>query len=188
MAARYDVIVIGAGQAGVPLASTLAISGKKTAIIEREHIGGTCINEGCTPTKTMIASGRASHVTRRGPEFGVYIGGATAYVTPATNIDMERVRQRKRDIVNSFRSANEKRLERAGVECIMGEASFTGPKSLDVKMRDGSGTKSVSDDLIFINTGERPALPKLPGLDSVPVLTSTTIMELDVSKAPYNLT
>lgn len=180
MAAKYDAIVIGAGQAGVPLASALAKSGRKTAIIEREHIGGTCVNEGCSPTKTMIASGRAAHVTRRGPEFGVHVNGAAANDAPAITIDMKRVRQRKRDIVISFRSGNEKRLEQAGVECIMGEASFTGPKSLDVTMRDGSDTKSISADFIFINTGERPVIPKLPGLDSVPILTSTTIMELDI--------
>jgi pyruvate/2-oxoglutarate dehydrogenase complex dihydrolipoamide dehydrogenase (E3) component len=180
MVTKYDAIVIGAGQAGVPLAGSLAKAGRKTAIIEREHIGGTCVNEGCSPTKTMIASGRVAHVTRRGPEFGVHVDGAATNNAPVITVDMKRVRQRKRDIVNSFRSSNEKKLEQAGVECIMGEASFAGPKLLDVKMLDGSGTKTVSADLIFINTGERPALPTLPGIDSVPILTSTTIMELDV--------
>jgi pyruvate/2-oxoglutarate dehydrogenase complex dihydrolipoamide dehydrogenase (E3) component len=180
MAAKYDAIVIGAGQAGVPLAKALANAGKKTALIEREHIGGTCINEGCTPTKTMIASGRVAYLTRRGPDYGVHVDGASVSGTPAIIVDMKRVRQRKRDIVESFRSGSENKLKAAGVECIMGEGSFTGPNSLDVKMSDGSGAKSVSSGLIFINTGERPVLPKLPGIEFVPVLNSTTIMELDV--------
>ena len=180
MIAKYDAIVIGAGQAGVPLAKALALAGKKTALIEREHIGGTCINEGCTPTKTMIASGRVAYLTRRGPEYGVHVKGALAEGAPAITVDMKRVRQRKRDIVNSFRSGSENKLKAAGVESIIGEGSFTGSHSLAIKMSDGSGTRSVSADLIFINTGERPVLPKLPGIESVPVLNSTTIMELDV--------
>lgn len=178
MLQKYDAIIIGSGQAGGPLATALAKAGKKTALIEREHIGGTCVNEGCTPTKTMIASGRVAYLTRRGPEFGVHVDGAVAGGAPALTIDMKRVRQRKRDIVDSFRSGNEKRLKDAGVDCIMGEGSFTGPKTLHVKMADGSGSRSVSAELIFINTGERPVVPKLPGIYSVSVLNSTSIMEL----------
>ncbi|KAG8994917.1 hypothetical protein FRB94_009540 [Tulasnella sp. JGI-2019a] len=170
---NYDAIVIGAGQAGVPLASALAKAGKKTLMIEREHIGGTCVNEGCTPTKTMITSGRIAYLNRRGPNYGIHSGASLT-------VDMERVRQRKRDIVVSFRTGNESRLMSAGVDCIMGEASFSDPKTVRIKMQDGSEGKSVTADLIFINTGERPAIPKLPGIESVPVLTSTSIMELDV--------
>src|SRR6476646_2210914 len=92
---HYDAIVIGAGQSGGPLSSGLARSGRKTAIVEREHVGGTCINEGCTPTKTMVASARVAHLARRGADYGVYTG--------PISIDMSRVRQRKREIVDSFR-------------------------------------------------------------------------------------
>src|SRR5438128_2310559 len=100
---HYDAIVIGAGQAGGPLSTTLAQAGWKTAIIEREHVGGTCINEGCTPTKTMVASGRVAYLARRGADYGVQTG--------PISIDMKVVRQRKRDIVNSFRSGSERRLK-----------------------------------------------------------------------------
>src|SRR5881275_2828598 len=96
---HYDAIVIGAGQAGGPLSTTLAKAGRKTAIIERTHVGGTCINEGCTPTKTMVASARVAYLARRGADYGVQTG--------PVSIDMKRVRQRKRDIVDSFRTGDE---------------------------------------------------------------------------------
>src|SRR3984893_9419724 len=96
---HYDAIVIGAGQSGGPLSSALARAGKHTALIEREHIGGCCINEGCTPTKTMVASARVAYLARRAADYGVQVG--------PVQIDMVRVRQRKRDIVDSFRSGSE---------------------------------------------------------------------------------
>src|SRR6266478_549772 len=119
---HYDAIVIGAGQAGGPLSTALANAGRKTAIIERIHVGGTCINEGCTPTKTMVASARVAYLARRGADYGVHTGPVT--------IDMVKVRQRKRDIVDSFRGGSERRIEQtAGLDLLMGEASFTGPKT-----------------------------------------------------------
>src|ERR1700704_1581801 len=99
---RYDAIVIGSGQAGNPLSRTLAEAGWRTAIIEREHVGGTCINEGCTPTKTMLASARVAYLSRRGADYGVQTGPIA--------IDMQRVRERKRAIVESFRSGSERQL------------------------------------------------------------------------------
>src|SRR5947209_9502651 len=99
---HYDAIVIGAGQAGGPLSTTLAKAGRRTALIEREHIGGTCINEGCTPTKTMVASARVAYLARRGADYGVGTG--------PIEIDMIKVRQRKRDVVESFRSGSERRI------------------------------------------------------------------------------
>src|SRR2546429_7223536 len=99
---HYDAIIIGAGQAGGPLSTTLAQAGWKTAIIERIHVGGTCINEGCTPTKTMVASARVAYLARRGADYGVHTGPVT--------VDMVKVRQRKRDIVDSFRGASERQL------------------------------------------------------------------------------
>jgi pyruvate/2-oxoglutarate dehydrogenase complex dihydrolipoamide dehydrogenase (E3) component len=168
---HYDAIVIGAGQGGVPLATTLAKAGRKTALVEREHVGGTCINEGCTPTKTMVASAKVAYFDRRSADYGVSNGKVA--------VEMIRVRQRKRDIVDSFRSGGEKRLHDAGVELIMGEARFTGPKDLEVRLNDGVETLHLSADSIFINTGARPANPPVEGLDSVPALNSTTIMELD---------
>ena len=168
---HYDAIIIGAGQAGGPLSTTLAQAGWKTAIIERIHVGGTCINEGCTPTKTMVASARVAYLARRGADYGVHTGPVT--------VDMVKVRQRKRDIVNSFRSGSENRIKSTeGVDLLMGEAHFTGPKELEVRLNSGE-VQQLSADTIFINAGDRPADPSLEGLDSVPTLNSTTIMELD---------
>src|SRR5215211_7477660 len=167
---HYDAVVIGAGQAGVPLATTLAMAGRKTALVEREHVGGTCIIEGCTPTKTMVASAKVAYFDRRSDDYGVNNG--------QVNVDMVAVRQRKRNIVKSFRSGGERRLHDAGVDLIVGEAHFTGPKELEANLNSG-GTTRLSADNIFINTGARPANPPIEGLDSVPALNSTTIMELD---------
>jgi pyruvate/2-oxoglutarate dehydrogenase complex dihydrolipoamide dehydrogenase (E3) component len=167
---NYDAVVIGAGQAGVPLATTLAKAGRKTALVEREHVGGTCINEGCTPTKTMVASAKVAYFNRRSEDYGVSNGQVA--------VDMIRVRQRKRDIVESFRSGGEKRLADAGVELIRGEARFSGSRELEVTLNSGA-TVQLSADNIFINVGARPANPPVEGLDSVPTLNSTTIMELD---------
>src|SRR5579863_5685561 len=100
---HYDAIVIGAGQAGGPISSALARAGRKTALIEREHVGGTCINEGCTPTKTMVASARVAYLARRAADYGVHTG--------PISIDLVKVRQRKRDIVESFRNAGQSRIE-----------------------------------------------------------------------------
>jgi pyruvate/2-oxoglutarate dehydrogenase complex dihydrolipoamide dehydrogenase (E3) component len=167
----YDAIVIGAGQAGGPLATALARAGRKTALIEREHVGGTCINEGCTPTKTMVASGRVAYLARRAADYGVRVGSVT--------VDMAKVRQRKRTIVDNFRNGSQGRIEQTeGVDLVFGAASFSGPKTLDVRMNDGS-TRHFSADLIFINAGARPSMPQIEGIDGVPSLNSTTIMELD---------
>jgi len=169
-AEHYDAVVIGAGQGGVPLSCALAQAGRKTALVEREHVGGTCINEGCTPTKTMVASAKVAYFDRRSADYGVQ--------NSPVAVDMLKVRQRKRDIVESFRSSDERRIEETeGLDLLMGEARFTGPKELEVRL-DGE-TLQLTADNIFINVGARPANPPIEGLDSVPTLNSTTIMELD---------
>src|SRR6202020_1242870 len=116
----FDAIIIGSGQGGNPLAEALIAAGKKTAMIERQDVGGTCINEGCTPTKTMVASARVAYLARRGADYGVRTG--------PVSVDLARVRQRKRDIVASFRGGSEHRLAAAGVELVRGEGAFTGPR------------------------------------------------------------
>lgn len=167
----WDAVVIGAGQAGGPLAGALAKAGWKVALLEREHVGGTCVNEGCTPTKTMIASARVAHVARRAGEYGVQSG--------PVSVDLRRVRDRKRQVVESFRSGSRASLERIpGVELIFGEAKFTGVKRLEVRLQ-GGGTRSLESDKIFINAGTRPFMPDIPGLSEVGALDSTAIMELD---------
>lgn len=170
MTERFDAILIGSGQAAKPLAGALAKAGKKTAVIESKHVGGTCINEGCTPTKTMVASGRVAYLARRGADYGVATG--------PISIDLKKVRERKREVVESFRSGNVKRLTGENLELIYGLAHFTGAKTLQIDLRAG-GTRTLEADWIFLNTGLRVALPKIDGIDDVPFLTNESIMELD---------
>ena len=168
---HYQAIVIGSGQGGTPLCTALAEAGLRTALIERRHVGGTCVNEGCTPTKTMVASGRVAYLARRGADYGVHTGDI--------RVDLERVRQRKREIVNSFRGGSQKRIEKtANLDLIFGEATFTGPKSMRVRLPDG-GQRSLTGEKIFINAGARPSVPELDGLKDIPFFDSTSIMELD---------
>ena len=167
---QYDAIIIGSGQGGGPLSTALVGAGRKTALIERVHVGGTCINEGCTPTKTMVASARVAYLDARSTDYGVDTG--------PESVDMVKVRQRKRDIVEKFRSESERHIRDGGVDLIMGEACFTGPKSLEVRLNEG-GELQLSAETIVIDTGTRPAIPPLDGLDSVSFLDSTSIMELD---------
>jgi pyruvate/2-oxoglutarate dehydrogenase complex dihydrolipoamide dehydrogenase (E3) component len=168
---HYQAIVIGSGQGANPLVAALAAAGWRTAFIEREHVGGTCINEGCTPTKTMVASGRVAYLARRGADYGVRSG--------EISIDMARVRERKRKIVESFRGGSQARLEKAeNIDLIFGEGSFAGPKSVRVKLNKG-GERTLTADHIFINAGCRPSRPTIEGLEDVPFLNSTSIMELD---------
>jgi pyruvate/2-oxoglutarate dehydrogenase complex dihydrolipoamide dehydrogenase (E3) component len=168
---HYQAIVIGSGQGANPLCYALAGAGWRTALIERVHVGGTCINEGCTPTKTMVASGRVAYLARRGLDYGVGTG--------ELSIDMSRVRQRKRQIVNLFRGGSQKRIENTkNLELIFGTASFTGPKSVRVHLKAG-GERTLTADHIFINAGCRPSVPSIEGLKDVPFLDSTSIMELD---------
>jgi pyruvate/2-oxoglutarate dehydrogenase complex dihydrolipoamide dehydrogenase (E3) component len=171
-AQHYDAVVIGAGQGGVPLSQALARSGRSTVLIEREHVGGTCINEGCTPTKTMVASAKTAYVDRRSAEYGVHNG--------PVSVGMPEVRDRKRAIVESFRESGQRRIEATdGLDLIFGEASFTGPRTLAVRTNDSKDLELEADN-VFINAGARPATPPIEGLDGVPALNSTSIMELDV--------
>jgi pyruvate/2-oxoglutarate dehydrogenase complex dihydrolipoamide dehydrogenase (E3) component len=167
---QYQAIVIGSGQGGTPLCMALASAGLRTALIERKHVGGTCINEGCTPTKTMVASARVAYLARRGARYGVHTGNI--------HVDMEGVRRRKRDIVNGFRNGSQARLEKTtNLELILGAASFTGPKSVLVSLEDG-GQRVLTGERIFINAGARPSVPALDGLKDLPFLDSSSIMEL----------
>jgi len=171
LAQHYDAVVIGSGQGGNPLATALAAAGYKTAVIEREHVGGTCINEGCTPTKTMVASAKVAYFDRRSSDYGVTDGPVCVVMT--------RVRKRKRDMVDSFRRGNEKRLEEAeNLDLLMGEARFTGPKELEVRLDDGEEIQ-LTAEYVFINVGARPGGVPVEGIDTVPALNSTTIMELE---------
>lgn len=144
-------------------------AGRKTALVERELIGGTCINYGCTPTKTMIASAGVAYGSSHSERWGVD--------TSSTRTDMPAVRQRKRDIVKSFREGSTRSIRAGGVDIIMGDARFTDSHTVEVSLQEG-GARTLSADSFFIDVGSRPTDPPIHGLDAVPHLNSTTIMEL----------
>jgi pyruvate/2-oxoglutarate dehydrogenase complex dihydrolipoamide dehydrogenase (E3) component len=171
MSDQYDAIIIGSGQGGKPLATTLGKAGWKTALIERDQIGGTCINYGCTPTKTMFNSARVAYLARRAADFGVHHGDVT--------VNMKEVRARKQRVVEDFRSGGLKGVQRTpNLELINGSARFVGPHDLEVLLNDGT-KRSISSEKIFINTGGRPFQPPIEGLSDVSTLDSTSIMELE---------
>lgn len=164
----HDAIVIGSGQAGPFLAVRLAQSGLKVALVEREHYGGTCVNDGCIPTKTLVASARTAHVARRAAEYGVTLGGAVSVDMKAVMARKDRIVQQSVDGLTTWLKGT------AGLELVWGHARFTGPDAIEVSGRALSAPK------IFINVGGRPVLPDWPGIDGVPVLTNTSIMRLDM--------
>jgi pyruvate/2-oxoglutarate dehydrogenase complex dihydrolipoamide dehydrogenase (E3) component len=168
---RYDAIVIGAGQGGGPLATGLAGAGRRTALIERAYAGGTCINYGCTPTKTMIASARVAHLARRAADYGVQTG--------EIDVAMEAVRERKREMVESFRSGSRSQLEDVpNFDYLEGEARLTGPNRLMVRLNGDDEERELSTEQLFLNVGTRPSRLKLDGIDEVQAHDSTSIMEL----------
>ena len=167
---HYDAIILGSGQAGNPFASALAAKSKRTAMIEQSAVGGTCVNYGCTPTKTMVASAEVAYMARRAPEYGINVS--------EVSVDMSEVRERKRRIVQAWRERREKRLEQAGfVDLIYGEGSFIAPKQLRIRLNDG-GERFLTADLIVIDTGLRASAPRVDGLASVPYLDNVSVMEL----------
>lgn len=171
MSEHYDAIIIGSGQAGSPLAKAFANAGWKTALIERAFIGGTCVNYGCTPTKTMFNSARVAYLARRGADYGVHHGEVT--------VNMGEVRARKQRVVEEFRESGRKGLENtSNLDLLMGNAKFVGSREIEVQLNQ-DGTRGLIADKIFINTGSRPAQLPLKGIDDVTTLDSTSIMELD---------
>ena len=168
---HFDAIVIGAGQGGDPLARAWAGAGRKVAIIERKFVGGTCVNTGCTPTKTMAASARVAYLTRRAADFGVHYEGEAT-------VNLAEVRTRTQAIVQDFRKGTERGIEKKGAELIYGAARFIGPKSLTIALNDG-GTREMEADQIFINVGTSPTRPPIDGLSDVPYLDNASIEQLD---------
>jgi dihydrolipoamide dehydrogenase len=167
---KYDAIIIGSGQAGTPLARRLAKAGWQVAIIEKKWVGGTCVNVGCTPTKTMVASAKMAYQARRSNEYGVRTGDVT--------IDMLAIIARKEKVVMHSRAGSEKSVKDVpGIDLIYGDAAFTENKVISVKLNTGD-SKILTAEHIFINTGALPLIPPIPGLEDVPYLTSETIMEM----------
>ena len=167
---HYDAIVIGTSQGGRFLPVELAKAGQKVALVERDHLGGVCVNTGCTPTKTMVASARLAYQARRGAEYGVRIG--------PVSVDLAAVRERKRAMVVGGRQNYASRLAEDGLDLIEGEAHFTGPKTVEIALTAG-GARQISAEVVVIDTGTRPNSLMIPGAGDVPVLDSTSIMELD---------
>ena len=168
----FDAIIIGSGQGGTPLAHRFAALGWRVALVEREHLGGTCINYGCTPTKTMLAHARVAHVVRTAARFGIGAG--------SISVHLPQVVARRRRVVETSRQGHEKRVaEQPGLTLYRAHARFIGPKSVVV---DGS---ELTSERIFIDTGTRPRIPALTGIDQVEVLTNRTIM--DLTEVPRHL-
>ncbi|OBJ57426.1 FAD-containing oxidoreductase, partial [Mycobacterium sp. 1423905.2] len=167
MTERFDAIVVGAGQAGPPLAGRLTAAGQRVAVIERKHVGGTCVNTGCIPTKTLVASAHAAQLARRGAEYGVAVG--------QISVDMAKVKARKDDIMLSDRKGVEGWLEGMdGCTLVRGHARFEDPHTLRV------GDRVLHGDRIFLNVGGRAVVPDIPGLEDVDYLTNVSMLELDV--------
>lgn len=168
MAAKtFDALVIGAGQAGPPLAARLAGAGWKLALVEKGAFGGTCVNDGCTPTKAMIASARAAWMVGRAGEYGVVVDGGP-------RVDMAAVKARKDAIVAKSREGVEKWMAGLdGIEVYRGHARFTGPRTVEVN------SERLTAEHVFLDVGGRPRVPAIPGLDTVPFLTNVAMMSLD---------
>ena len=166
MSTRYDAIVIGSGQAAPSLAVRLAEAGMKTALVEREHLGGTCVNDGCIPTKTLVASARAAHVARRAADWGIHAG--------PVSVDMKAVKARKDAVVKQSIDGLDKWIAGTkNLSLVWGDARFTGPHAIEVNGEILEAPK------IFINVGARPVLPSWKGIADVPVLNNTSMMAVD---------
>ncbi|WP_340313641.1 FAD-containing oxidoreductase [Rhizorhabdus argentea] len=167
MSRHFDAIIIGTGQAGPSLAGRLSAAGQTVAIVERHLVGGTCVNTGCRPTKTLVASAYAAHLARRGADYGVITGPVT--------VDMARVHARTQGISIDSRRANEEWLRGLpGCTLLFGHARFEGPKTVRV------GDERLTAERIFINVGGRARFPDMPGVGEVPLLTNSSLLDLAV--------
>jgi pyruvate/2-oxoglutarate dehydrogenase complex dihydrolipoamide dehydrogenase (E3) component len=167
MPEHFDAIVIGSGQSGPSLAARFSKEGLRVAVIERRHFGGTCVNDGCIPTKTLVASAYVAHMARRAGDYGIEISGAAS-------VDMRRVKARKDEIVTQSRNVVTRWMEGLPTTTVYrGHARFAGRKAVKVN------NELLSADKIIINTGGRATVPEIPGLDSVPYFTNSSMMEVD---------
>ena len=171
-AIKYDAIFIGDGLGTWPLSQAFAKADKSVAIIEKRTYGGTCINDGCMPTKTMVSSAKVAHLARRGLEYGILTGDIQT--------DMKKVNQRKNELINRLRGNHKTVVDSfTNIDFYLGTGRFTGTKSVEVSLKDG-GNLQLSADQIFINTGLRTRYPDINGLNSVPILNNTALLDLDI--------
>src|SRR4030095_13421414 len=166
----FKTVILGSGQGGKQLAWHLAQTGQRTAVVERQWVGGSCPNVACLPSKNEIWSARVAHLARQGARFGVVTGNVTT--------DMATVRRRKRDMVNREIAAHLQNYKATGAELIMGTGRFVAPKTLEVQLNDG-GTRLLYGDRLFLNLGTHAAIPPIPGLEASRPLTHIGALELD---------
>ena len=167
---RYDILIIGSGEAGKWLAWTMGAQGHRTAVVERKLIGGSCPNIACLPSKNIIHSAKVRSFTRRAAEFGVDLESAKT--------NMAGVQARKRAMVDGERQSHLDRYRATGVDLIMGEARFTGPRTVDVELNDG-GSREISGERMFLDLGTHATLPDVPGLADARPMTHIELLDLD---------
>ncbi len=168
---KFDAIIIGSGQGGKPLAFAFGDKGYKTAVIESSHVGGSCINYGCTPTKTMIASAGIAESVRNAAKFGISAGRA--------KVNIKEIVARKNEIVKSFRDGGRRSLQKHDkIELIFGRASFAAEYTIEVKLNKG-GTRTLTSETIIINTGARSFIPNIDGIKKSGYMTSTSILNIE---------
>jgi pyruvate/2-oxoglutarate dehydrogenase complex dihydrolipoamide dehydrogenase (E3) component len=167
---RFEILVLGSGAGGKLLAWHMAGSGRKTAVVERRYIGGSCPNINCMPSKNEIWSAKVAHLARNGAEFGTMTG--------PVRVDMAKVRKRKRDMVDRQIAAHLQNYKSSGAELIMGTGSFVAPKTVEVRLNDG-GTRMLAGDKVFLNVGTHAAIPHVPGLEAARPLTNIEALDLD---------
>src|ERR1700724_626332 len=173
---HYDVLVLGSGEGGKYLAWHLARSGRRVTVVERRWIGGSCPNINCLPSKNEVWSAKVADLLHHAAKFGL--------VTGPTAIDMGRVRQRKREMVDGLVAMHLEKYRASGAELIMGSGRFVAPKTLEVRLNDG-GTRVLAGDRVFLNLGTHAAIPSIPGLDAAGPLTNIEALALDY--APQHL-
>jgi pyruvate/2-oxoglutarate dehydrogenase complex dihydrolipoamide dehydrogenase (E3) component len=168
---RYENVIIGSGEGGKYLAWHLAKSGQRTVVVERRWIGGSCPNVNCLPSKNEIHSAKVADLTHHAAKFGIPASGASS--------DMAAVRQRKREMVENLIAMHLERYKATGAELVMAEAKFTAPKTLDVRLNDGGGSRTLTAERIFLNLGTHASIPSVPGLREGRPLTNIDLLELD---------
>jgi pyruvate/2-oxoglutarate dehydrogenase complex dihydrolipoamide dehydrogenase (E3) component len=167
---RYEIVVVGSGTGGKLMAWHMAQSGRRTAVVERRWIGGSCVNVACMPSKNEISSAKVAHLARHAAQYGT--------TTKSVAVDMATVRQRKRQMVERQIARHLQNYKASGAELLMGSGRFVAPKTLEVTLNDG-GTRVLAADKVFLNLGTRAAIPKVPGLDAARPLTHVEALELD---------
>jgi pyruvate/2-oxoglutarate dehydrogenase complex dihydrolipoamide dehydrogenase (E3) component len=174
-AERFEILILGSGAGGNGLAWHMARTGRRTAVVERQYIGGSCPNINCLPSKNEIWGAKVMHLVRHAAQFGTNIEGSVT-------VNMAKVRQRKRDMVEAEIAARLKNYRASGAQLIMGSGRFVGPKTLEVGLNSG-GTRTLVGDRVFINVGTRPAIPTVPGLQAARPLTNIDALDLDYAPA-----